>query len=183
MRARRWSLALALTLTAAVTGCAPGLGLPPVEPSVNPVVAASPIPTDLASVQPSGSESPAPTPSATAVTVTTLAPGYAPTETYTVGVRQLDLTRGDRPLRTVVWYPAASTVGGQPAVAAGVFPLVLFSHGLTSSPEAYQGITRRFAAAGFIVAAPAYPYTNSAATTYNPAGLVNHPRGGPARST
>src|SRR5258706_5709542 len=144
MRARRWSLALAITLTAAVTGWAPGLGLPPVEPSVTRVVAASPIPTTLASVQPPGSESPAPTPSATAVTLTTLVPGYAPTETYTVGVRQLDLTRGDRPLRTVVWYPAANTIGGdQPAVAAGVFPLVLVSHGLTSSPEAYQGIIRR----------------------------------------
>jgi pimeloyl-ACP methyl ester carboxylesterase len=60
-------------------------------------------------------------------------------------------------------------------VAAGVFPLVLFSHGLTSSPEAYRVIATRIAAAGFVVAAPAYPYTNASADPYNPADLINQP--------
>jgi dienelactone hydrolase len=81
-----------------------------------------------------------------------------------------------------MWYPAAGIVGGggtQP-VAAGVFPLVLFSHGLKSSPEAHQSITRRFAAAGFIVAAPAYPYTSSEASSYNPVDVVNQPADGSA---
>ena len=172
MRTRRWWYALAVALTAALTGCVPGAGLPPIEPSASPAGAvANPRPTE------SGIGSPETTDQAPSSGPTALPPGQAPTETYPVGVRQLDLARTNRPLRTVVWYPAAGIIGGdgtQP-VAAGVFPLVLFSHGLTSSPEAYQAITRRFAAAGFIVAAPAYPYTSSTASPYNPADLINQP--------
>jgi dienelactone hydrolase len=75
-----------------------------------------------------------------------------------------------------VWYPKESVVGGaEQQVAPGAFPLVLFSHGLTSSPEAYQGVANRIAAAGFVVVAPAYPFTNSAADPYNPADLINQP--------
>ncbi len=180
MRTRRWSWALAVALTAVLTGCAPGAGLPPFEPSASPAGAvASPRPSESA---PPDDGSPAPTDPAPSAGSSALPPGQAPTETFSVGVRELDLSHGDRPLRTVVWYPAASIVGGagpQP-VAAGTFPLVLFSHGLTSSPEAYQGITRRFAAAGFIVAAPAYPYTSASALSYNPADLINQPADGSA---
>lgn len=89
----------------------------------------------------------------------------APAKPYAVGVRQLDLSRGaDRPLPTTVWYPAAGTAragrandGATPA--PGRFPLVLFSHGLTALPQHYSAVTTRWAAAGFVVAAPAYPHT------------------------
>ncbi len=174
----KWAWALAMALTAGLTGCAPGAGLPPIDPSASPAGA-------VANPRPDGSGSgaqgsPTATDAVPSSAPSPLPPGNAPSETYPVGIRQLDLGRGDRPLRTVVWYPAAGIVGGvgtQP-VAAGVFPLVLFSHGLTSSPEAYQSIARRFAAAGFIVAAPAYPYTSSAASAYNPADVINQPADG-----
>ncbi len=178
MRTHRRSLVLAVALTVALTGCAPGTGLPPVEASASPAGA-------VANLHPTGSEPPGdsspaatdqlPSPSA-------LPPGQAPTETFSVGTRQLDLARGDRPLRTDVWYPSAGVIGGGGAqpVAPGVFALVLFSHGLRSSPEAYAHIARRFAAAGFVVAAPAYPYTSSTASSYNPADLINQPADGSA---
>lgn len=78
----------------------------------------------------------------------------APDRTYPVGVRRLVFNRGPRPLPVVLWYPAQ---GGQ--VAPGRFPLVLFSHGLHSLPELHAPLATRWAAAGFVVAAPAYPHT------------------------
>ncbi len=104
----------------------------------------------------------------------------APSRPFAVGSRQLDLVRGhDRPLRTVVWYPAAGGAGGpvrtNAKMADGRFPLVLFSHGLTSSPEAMRGVTTRLAAAGFVVAAPAYPFTSSGAAAFRPGDVANQP--------
>lgn len=55
------------------------------------------------------------------------------------------------------------------------FPLVLFSHGLRGSPEHYESSLRTIAAAGFVVAAPEYPYTSEDAAEYNPVDLVNQP--------
>jgi pimeloyl-ACP methyl ester carboxylesterase len=81
-----------------------------------------------------------------------------------VGSRQLKVSRGtDRPLPVSIWYPATGEPGG-PAhrgakVAAGRFPVVLFSHGLTALPADYQALLTRWAAAGFVVVAPAYPHT------------------------
>jgi fermentation-respiration switch protein FrsA (DUF1100 family) len=79
----------------------------------------------------------------------------------------------------VIWYPATGSaarhVRTNATAAAGRFPLVLFSHGLTSSPEAYAGLAIRIAAAGFIVAAPAYPFTSAGAATFNRADVVNQP--------
>jgi acetyl esterase/lipase len=164
--------ALALSGVLAVAGCTPGVGLPPVE------TAAEATPTPEVSTPPSAE----PSPSASAPPESTPepggaaaeAPGRAPAQTFVVASREVELARGgNRPLRTVVWYPSTGNVGANPA--DGVFPLVLFSHGLTATPESYQRLTTRIAAAGFIVAAPAYPYTNAAATTYNPADLINQP--------
>ena len=87
----------------------------------------------------------------------------------------------DRPLPTTVWYPATGAAGAAgsartgAAVAEGRFPLVLFSHGLTGLPQYYATLTTRLAAAGFVVAAPAYPYTNHDATTKNFADVTNQP--------
>jgi fermentation-respiration switch protein FrsA (DUF1100 family) len=79
-----------------------------------------------------------------------------------------------------VWYPATGSGGSQAAPVAGAYPLVLFSHGLTAAPETYQRITTRIAAAGFIVAAPAYPHTNGGSSSYNPADIINQPADGAA---
>jgi fermentation-respiration switch protein FrsA (DUF1100 family) len=170
---------IALSTTLALAGCIPP---PPSSASpdaeIRPALSGSPF--EEASPSPSDATA-SPTPAAS-----TEAPGgavaaavpanRAPSQTFAVGSRQLDLNRGgNRPLRTVVWYPAQAPGGVGAAPANGVFPLVLFSHGLTATPEAYQRITTRIAAAGFIVAAPAYPFTNGGASTYNPADILNQP--------
>jgi fermentation-respiration switch protein FrsA (DUF1100 family) len=53
--------------------------------------------------------------------------------------------------------------------------VLLFSHGLGGDPEDYAAGTARLAAAGFVVAAPAYPHTNSSAHPMNPIDVVNQP--------
>ncbi|MBM0226297.1 MULTISPECIES: chlorophyllase [Micromonospora] len=92
--------------------------------------------------------------------------GHAPTETFAVGVRQLKLNRdGDRPLPVTLWYPALGAAGGTPErsapAATGRFPVVMFSHGLGARPEDYQLLLSRWAAAGFVVAAPRFPHTGT----------------------
>ncbi|MDZ5444819.1 chlorophyllase [Micromonospora sp. 4G57] len=92
--------------------------------------------------------------------------GHAPTETFAVGVRQLKLNRdGDRPLPVTLWYPARGAAGGTPErsapAATGRFPVVMFSHGLGARPEDYQLLLSRWAAAGFVVAAPRFPHTGT----------------------
>jgi dienelactone hydrolase len=89
----------------------------------------------------------------------------APTQTFAVGVSQFTFTRAGRTLRTMVLYPKA----------AGRFPLVLWSHGLRGSPEGYRGVTEKIAAAGFVVAAPAYPFTNDKADPFNQGDMANQP--------
>ncbi|RZU48297.1 chlorophyllase-like protein [Krasilnikovia cinnamomea] len=107
--------------------------------------------------------------------------GSAPAQAYAVGRRDMSFTRGDRPLPTRVWYPASGTPGSPTPVvdaepAAGrLFPLVLFSHGLTSTPEAYADILSRWAQAGFVVAGPAYPHTSYGVRDFQPTDIVNQP--------
>lgn len=55
-----------------------------------------------------------------------------------------------RTLRTVVFMPEGD----------GRFPLLLFSHGLSATPETYAELIETVAAAGFVVVAPAFPLTN-----------------------
>ncbi len=132
-----------------------------------------------ATPRPSGSTAPSPGaepgPSAASAPA-----GSAPKDAFAVGVRTVQLSRGsDRPLRTVIWYPAAGPAGRTPvsgaAVAAGRFPVLLFSHGLGGSPESYVAGTSRLAAAGFVVVAPAYPHTNSAAKPVDPVDVIHQP--------
>jgi fermentation-respiration switch protein FrsA (DUF1100 family) len=72
---------------------------------------------------------------------------------------------GDRPLRVPVWYPDAR----------GRFPLVLFSHGLGGEPEDYSELLVRWAAAGFVVAAPAYPRTSGQTSRPDVLDVLNQP--------
>lgn len=116
-------------------------------------------------------------------TATTPAPrvpaGHAPTTSFAVGVRQLKLNRGgDRPLPVTLWYPARGASGGEPersaAAATGRFPVVVFSHGLGGRPADYQLLLSRWAAAGFVVAAPAFPHTGASGDG-NPLDVLNQP--------
>lgn len=128
---------------------------------------------------------------------------HAPLGAYAVGVRQLTVDpTGPRPLPVTIWYPAA---GGPPGptlrllqlgasdtaprpgavaatsdapVAAGRFPVVIYSHGLRSLPELHAPLTTRWAAAGFVVAAPTYPRTNLRTPAFTRADVRNQPADG-----
>jgi predicted dienelactone hydrolase len=85
-----------------------------------------------------------------------------------------------RDLPTIVRYPATGAPGGPDVAGAtprgGPFPLVVFSQGFDISPEAYAGLLNAWAAAGYVVADPAYPYPSPGA----PGGviradIVHHP--------
>ncbi len=52
---------------------------------------------------------------------------------------------------------------------------MIFSHGLQSRPEDHVQMTTRWAAAGFVVIAPAYPHTKKNAPGYTRDDLVNQP--------
>jgi acetyl esterase/lipase len=117
------------------------------------------------------------------VPVSAAQPGEAtPAEMYPVGLRILRLQRGKhRPLPTMVFYPAMSilavglgpTTGLPPAL--GRFPLVLYSHGLSGSPQRVARTLVGWAAAGFVVAAPSYPYTNEHTRDYRRWDIVHQP--------
>jgi len=101
-------------------------------------------------------------------TLVTPPAGRAPTTSYAVEQRHLALQRGKaRPLPTTVWAPAA----GKP----GPFPLILFSHGLTSEPSAYAKLLSAWAKAGFVVAAPAFPHTSHGVAHLDPLDVANQP--------
>jgi dienelactone hydrolase len=114
--------------------------------------------SSAAPAAPKPSASPTPTP-ATA--------GKAPAETFALSVRHLRLSRGkDRPLPTTIWYPE---------IGNGPFPVIVFSHGLTSEPSAYASLLTRWAHAGFVVAAPEFPYTHYQVKDYRPLDVANQP--------
>jgi len=96
---------------------------------------------------------------------------------YAVGTRSLtfvDSSRstsangsfGGAPTRTIpteFWYPAQGASGGDPVADAapdndhGPYPLVLFAHGYDVTPDFYAPLLTRWAAAGYVVAAPVFP--------------------------
>jgi fermentation-respiration switch protein FrsA (DUF1100 family) len=78
----------------------------------------------------------------------------------------LDLHRGERPLATTVYYPKN---------AAGPFPVVVFGHGFGGTPTAYAALLKRWAAAGFVVAAPAFPHTAWGVAQPDLLDVVNQP--------
>ncbi|GAB3954398.1 hypothetical protein GCM10027614_61410 [Micromonospora vulcania] len=63
-------------------------------------------------------------------------------------------------------------------MAAGRFPVVVYSHGLGSRPELHAELTTRWAAAGFVVAAPAFPHTRQGAAEFTRADVRNQPADG-----
>jgi dienelactone hydrolase len=98
-------------------------------------------------------------------------------QTYAVGTRTatfVDPSRTTSPngsfggarsrtLPTQFWYPAEGTPGGDPQADAppdrghGPYPLVLFAHGYAVTPDFYAALLQRWAAAGYVVAAPVFP--------------------------
>jgi dienelactone hydrolase len=94
-------------------------------------------------------------------------PATAPATTFSVRTRHLQLSRGkDRPLPTTIWCPSSG---------AGPFPVIVFSHGLTSEPSAYAALLTRWARAGFVVAAPAFPHTHYLVKDFNALDVANQP--------
>lgn len=75
--------------------------------------------------------------------------------------------RPERTLRTWVLYPAEGTPateatpvygdGLTPATARGPFPMIVFAHGSGGNVEGYRELLVRWAAAGYVVAAPTFP--------------------------
>ncbi|WP_091322293.1 alpha/beta hydrolase family protein [Micromonospora chersina] len=63
-------------------------------------------------------------------------------------------------------------------VAAGRFPVVVYSHGLHSLPDLHAPLTTRWAAAGFVVVAPTYPRTSLRARDFTRADVRNQPADG-----
>ncbi|MCZ7435621.1 alpha/beta hydrolase [Micromonospora sp. WMMC241] len=60
-------------------------------------------------------------------------------------------------------------------VAAGRFPVVVYSHGLRSLPALHAPLTSRWAAAGLVVVAPTYPRTNRRARNFSRDDVRNQP--------
>jgi dienelactone hydrolase len=103
-----------------------------------------------------------------------------------VGVRTITLVDAARPtppgpggpgapervLETTVYYPARGAGGEGAPVARGRFPLVVFSHGTATDATTHDRLLRRWARAGYVVAAPAHPLSRRTA----PGGATNDDR-------
>ncbi len=114
-------------------------------------------------------------PSASTARPSTDTPSAPP---YPVSVTHLTLTdasrptaagaqtpaRPDRVLETTVFFPDTDVW------VEGRFPLIVFSHGLTGSPSRHSDLAEAWARAGFVVALPAFPLTNSTV----PGGAANY---------
>ncbi|MBX6358394.1 MAG: chlorophyllase [Micromonosporaceae bacterium] len=103
----------------------------------------------------------------------------APSRPFAVGTRTITTKRGDRVLRTTIWYPAKGKAGGAAKrgakAASGKFPVVVFSHGLNGTPSDYRDLLAAWASAGFVVAGPRYPHTARGAAEFNLLDVVNQP--------
>lgn len=148
-----------VVLTLAVTACGGGSDSATVTRTSPSAAAATAPPT---------TGPPAP---ATATTVPRVGQRYAVgvrTDTYVDASRSTAAVPGyagapDRTFPVTVWYPAAGEPDGGPVADAppdrrgGPYPLVLFSHGYAVTPAFYEELLARWAAAGYVVAAPTYP--------------------------
>ncbi|MEU7870680.1 chlorophyllase [Dactylosporangium sp. NPDC049140] len=88
-----------------------------------------------------------------------------PPSGLSVSSQQVTYTRQGRSLRTVIWSPDRP----------GRYPAVLFSHGLNGTPESFAPLLKSWAAAGFVVIAPAYPNTSRGAASFDVYDVLNQP--------
>ena len=84
-----------------------------------------------------------------------------------------------RTLPTSIYYPAEGaagdtkpTKGTTPDTKGGPYPLIVFGHGLGANPSMYEHLLASWASAGFVVAAPTFPLSNSNAPGGPSAGDV-----------
>lgn len=77
--------------------------------------------------------------------------------------RTFEFHRGDRDLETTVVAPEAQ----------GRYPIILFGHGLAGLPPFYDKLLMHWAAAGFVVAAPAFPGTKLGAEKFEVVDVPN----------
>jgi dienelactone hydrolase len=114
-----------------------------------------------------------PAPPATPLPTTTTATAPPVVDRRTgVGVRHETFVDPTRPTSTgestrtfpvTIWYPAPgdpdapAVPDAPPERSVGPYPLVVFVHGFAVTPEFYEELLRRWAAAGYVVAAAAYP--------------------------
>jgi predicted dienelactone hydrolase len=97
---------------------------------------------------------------------------YVATTVLEVPVR---VTAAPADLPTEVWYPATTKSGRVvPDRNGAPFPLVVFSQGFDLAVSAYARLLSHWAAAGFVVAAPSYPYT-APPGPLDEADILNHP--------
>ena len=79
-----------------------------------------------------------------------------------------------RTLPTTILYPATgdpsadALAGAAPDPSGAPYPLIVFAHGYSASPQVYEPLLRHWAAAGYVVAAPQFPLSSSA----SPCGAV-----------
>lgn len=79
-----------------------------------------------------------------------------------------------RTLPTQVRFPVAAS--GSAIPAGEPFPLVVFSQGYDESAAAYGGLLNAWVRAGYVVAAPTYPFTDpTSGSELNENDIVNHP--------
>jgi dienelactone hydrolase len=130
-------------------------------------------PTGFTSAPPSGSQSPVSTTPPAAATV-----AGDGTPRFAVGtvVRDFSDPSRQRVLHTIVHFPAKgrpAQAGTEPA--GGAFPLVLMAHGFRLPAAGYERLLGTVTAAGYIVAAPAFPHTSAERGDGNRADIVNQP--------
>jgi dienelactone hydrolase len=66
----------------------------------------------------------------------------------------------ERTLGTRVWYPASEAGSGTPVAEGGPFPLVIYSHGLSSFNSEGTGLASMLASLGYVVFAPQFPLSH-----------------------
>ena len=90
----------------------------------------------------------------------------------------------DRRLDTWIWYPAlvdgTAPVSDAPPRVDGPWPLVVFSHGTYSRPDAATHFCEYLVRHGYVVAAPTFPLTSRVAHTQLPAADVSDAGNQPA---
>lgn len=94
-----------------------------------------------------------------------------------VGTATLKIPAGEHAITTLLWYPSrAGGANAAPLRQPGGWPLIVFSQGFAIGPAAYSELLRSWASAGYVVAAPAYPFTSPDDTGgLDEADILNHP--------
>lgn len=106
---------------------------------------------------PTPAPAPTPIPPSSNITVTDpAARGVYGVGTTTTVIRNHTSNEGVKiDLQVTIWYPTSKDTGA-PA-DTGKFPLIIFSHGASSAPNASSFLTEHLASHGFVVAAAQHP--------------------------